>query len=562
MAESISTRYFYHQTYIDKSAQFQKLRDSFDGNEKIKAGGAVYLPVPSGMTDASGNPTAAYTAYKTRSLFYSVPERTIRGLLGIIFRVGAMFKLPDRLKVYEDAVTPEGDSLNESVRRTVMEVLLMGRHGLLLDMPEKADVNSVPYIAHYHAEDITNWKRQFWRNKRVLSRVVLQDFPADQDGEDEARFLELYLDFENLTNGEPTYRVRRWHVGVTRSNNGQVQTITPKEDPIESTPTVRGKPLNYIPFYFVGPYTNKPELEKSPVLDLCDTAIAHYQVGADYRHALFMLAQPTPYIVGDLDKGEVPRKIGATAFWVLPSKVQDLGMLEYSGNGVASLLDALDKYEAMMGALGAKLIHRMTQPETAEATMVKAKDEISVVESTVLSTRDAYRALLMDAAEWIGNNRKAAEFDMDRDFVDIAADPGLLSELFKQLQQGGISPAVFHLNYQRMKIVPVHVSREDEEKAIDEWQEKQAAKAAERQAAAGLPPGGDNEDAGDDGDETSDEDAEEVIQAGNPYKIAKRGGEFVVVKIANGKVMGTHDTLAKAQAQFRALEAAAHKEKA
>lgn len=58
-------------------------------------------------------------------------------------------------------------------------------------------------------------------------------------------------------------------------------------------------------------------------------------------------------------------------------------------------------------------------------------------------------------------------------------------------------------------------------------------------------------------DDEEDEDGE-VVEEGNPWNIQKRGGKYAVVKSINpgkGKVMGTHDSKAKAQAQRRALYA-------
>jgi len=50
----------------------------------------------------------------------------------------------------------------------------------------------------------------------------------------------------------------------------------------------------------------------------------------------------------------------------------------------------------------------------------------------------------------------------------------------------------------------------------------------------------------------------DVVEEGNPWNIQKRGEKFVVVKSIGpnkGRVMGRHDTKAKAQAQRRALYA-------
>lgn len=66
-------------------------------------------------------------------------------------------------------------------------------------------------------------------------------------------------------------------------------------------------------------------------------------------------------------------------------------------------------------------------------------------------------------------------------------------------------------------------------------------------------------------DETYDDSVnlevdEEVVVMSNPYKIAKRGSKYCVVKVHGGKVMGCHLSRARALKQFAALEIAAHKE--
>ena len=40
-----------------------------------------------------------------------------------------------------------------------------------------------------------------------------------------------------------------------------------------------------------------------------------------------------------------------------------------------------------------------------------------------------------------------------------------------------------------------------------------------------------------------------------PWSVKKKGGKFVVAKNENGKIVGTHDTRQKAEAQVRALYA-------
>ncbi len=445
--------YFFAEPYIDKSAQFQKLRDCFDGNEKIKAGGTVYLPRPSGFP-ANTDGDNMYAAYKQRSLYYPVVERTLRALLGIVFRVDPRTELPDALQDLVEAITPEGDSLIESVRTTVLQALHMGRHGLLLDLPVGERTDARPYISHYIAEDITNWRRQVVNAKLMVTRVMLRDMRQDGDANNIHRFRELYLDLSEET---PVYRQKCWKcIGDGKAVKGIMWE--------DITPQISGQPLEYIPFVFVGPYSNKPELEKSPLLDLCDVSIKHYQIGADLYHALYMLSAPTPVLYGG-DAADVPTSIGAGALVHLPETAR-FDFLEYSGAGVGSLQDEREKLEGHMAALGAKLIHRQRQQETAEAVMVKARDEISVVESTVMSVSDAYELLLEWAAQWLGADPEQVSFEMHRDFIERKMDSAMLGALIKaHFDDKAISREVYHLQLQKGEIIPADRTIEEEEAA-------------------------------------------------------------------------------------------------
>lgn len=496
--------YFYSTPYTNKVAEFAKLRDTFAGNERVKDASTVYLPKPAGM------PEDAYTNFKQRALFYPVIERTVRGLLGIIFRVKPVFTLTGPLTAWNESMTPEGDSIMEAFRVAVRENLHMGRCGILVDLPTNAPVNAVPFISMYAAENITAWERRYIDGHRRVTRVMLQE-QGDTDGDDTGRFLELILDVDGE---KPVYRVKKWTVkfapGPMR-NRPEVKPVAVQE----YIPMVNGKPLDYIPFYFINPYDNKPDLSKSPLLDLADANLHHYQLQADYRQTLYMVAQPTPYMIGDVPDDKVPKTIGAAAFWVLPAEVQDIGMLEFSGTGIGAILDALTRTEEYMAALGAKLVHRQKQPETAEAVKTQTRDELSVIESVVCSTIDAFKLAMNDAAKWTGAKGKQ-DVAADTDFAEGRMDPAMLTALFQTMQAGGISREVYHRNLQRGDIIPPNRTLDEELAATEQEAEERQAKADEAMAAQA--------EAGQPGAEDGDVEDEETPPKGKPMgKKAAKG---------------------------------------
>jgi hypothetical protein len=233
-----------------------------------------------------------------------------------------------------------------------------------------------------------------------------------------------------------------------------------------------------------------------------------------------MVAQPTPYMIGDIPDDKVPNKIGAGVFWTLPSEVTDIGMLEFSGAGIGALLDALTRCEEYMAALGAKLVHRQTQPETAEAVKTNSRDELSVIEAVVQSTRDAFKLAINDAAKWVGASAKG-DVAVDTDFAEGRMDPAMLTALFQTMQAGGLSREVYHRNLQRGDIMPPNRTLAEETAAVEQEAAERQAKAQEAMAAQqdAMGTAGDLEDG--DEDEQEGKPAAKPPGKGKPPKAPK-----------------------------------------
>ena len=63
-------------------------------------------------------------------------------------------------------------------------------------------------------------------------------------------------------------------------------------------PERRRESIPFIPFTFFGPGGIDPMPMRPPLIDLVEVNLAHYRVSADHKHALFLTAQPTPWVSG------------------------------------------------------------------------------------------------------------------------------------------------------------------------------------------------------------------------------------------------------------------------
>lgn len=449
----------WHADYASRSSQWTKIRDVIDGEDKVKDQGQTYLPKPSGMADPN-----MYSAYKTRSSFYPVAERTMRGLSGMVFRHEPVLEMPDHMEDMRESLTTDGYSYEVLAEEVVREVMTVGRYGILVDFPVYNSTSLVlPHFATYFAEDIINWEQKFIDGKKVLTRVVLRDDIDNTFGEDTVVYLELIL------NSDGNYEVRRWEAQVT-DTRGQSDIGTGKNFIMTQTaiPTVNGAPLNRIPFIFINTYDMRPDIEKPPFLDLVNVNLGHYRNSADYEHALYLTAQPTPWIAGQLDEAKKPKSIGSGTIWYLPEGSQ-AGFLEFAGAGVESQRQAMLDKEDRMAALGARMIKdSSSRQETAETARLRGRGETSLLTNVVNMSQQGLEKAFRIAAEWVGANPNDITVKLNRDFVETRLSPEEINAIVKAWQGGAISAQTRHENFQKGEIIPPDRTLEDEQDMIEE----------------------------------------------------------------------------------------------
>jgi len=448
-----------HSDYSRRSAQWARIRHALEGQDEIKENGVAYLPSPDGMTPS------AYNAYKERAQFFPVIERTLRGMSGMVFRHPIKAEMPARLEPLKEAATTDGHSLEVMAENVVNEVLSVGRYGILVDYPSgNTTAASIPYLATYTAENITDWKVQLIDGLRTLTRVVLKDdFDSGDDADDVAE-----MRLELLLNADGNYEVRKWvsHDAKKKVGKDETGTFVLVEEPV--VPMVNGKPLQRIPFVFINPYDLRPEVEKPPMLDLVGVNIGHYRNSADYEHSLFLTSQPTPWVSGAINEKNKPTEIGSGAFWILPEGAQ-AGMLEFKGVGLEAMRQAMLDKEARMGALGARMIQDgKNRNEASDTARMRGKGEMSLLTNVVNMAEAGIERALRIAAEWATGRPDEIEVKLNRDWIETKMDPQTLTALVKAWQAGGMSHQTLYENLQSGEIAPVDRSYAEEKDLIEE----------------------------------------------------------------------------------------------
>jgi len=427
-----------HKQYSQMADAWGKMRDVVAGEKTIHDKGEAYLPKLSGQ-DAN-----EYDAYVKRASFYNATQRTVDGLSGMVFRKEPQAEVPESMREMLGDITLDGSGLQSFAESLLDELLVVSRGGILVDFPPSEGVetraqadaeNKRPFLRMYQAETITDWRSALVNNKTMLTQVRLHEVVEELSDKDEFdtvekeqyRVLDLVTMDDAGNEVAPYYRQRIF------------QKVADKWEMIdEITPLMNGGPLDYIPFIFVGPRGTQKEVCKPVLLDLANANLSHYRTVADLEHGAHYTALPTPYVFG-VSEEEAPTAIGPTELWHGQSGDVEVGLLEFTGQGLKALEERRDTKEQHMAALGARMLApEKKQAEAAETMAIRHSGEMSVLASLAQALSRALTESLMIARDWLNLNGEVL-VKLNTDFMPQPMTPDMLNALMNSWQGGGMA---------------------------------------------------------------------------------------------------------------------------
>ena len=444
-----------HRQYNERVGHWNMCRDCASGEDQVKDKTTSYLPMLSGQ---DGN---EYEAYKKRADFYGAFGRTIQGVGGAVFRRLPTVELPTHYEDYADDVTLTDVPFSVFARNVFDEVMTVGRVGVYADMPAEgsADLPMRPYAVMVTAENIINWQsvwsRQFGRY--VLNRVVIKesvDAPVDDYATEEI------LQYRELTLVDGVYNVVIWREAKEIANGDKWV----EHDRV--IPQRLGQPLGRIPFQFLNVTTLNPDTQKPPLLDLAHANLSHYRTSADLEHGRHYTALPTPWVAGFPRDTEL--RIGANIAWVSDDPSAKAGILEFTGQGLGALENAIDQKEKRMAILGARMLE--AQPahvEAAETVRLRQAGEAATVQGIVNASEAALRRLMGWLVYWGGGDHDDATVELNRDVIDTNATPQEITAWTQALQSGAISFDTYYYLLKRSDMTRPDVDAETEKEQIE-----------------------------------------------------------------------------------------------
>lgn len=465
-----------HPDYKAMASTWQLCRDVVGGQKAMHAAAERYLPKLQGETAKD------YAARKARALFFNATYRTVAGLRGMLMRKDPTVKVSSVAKPMLEDVTQSGLSLVDLAAIVAGEALTVGRLGLMVDYPrgptgesltvaQAEALNMRPKMGWYRTEAIINWDTRWVRNKNVLSFVVLAE-TAQVVGKDEfevkseARYRVLDLAQPPAAEGvDPaTVPALAYRVRVFKPT-GKKDEFVLVEGPF--FPLMNGKPLEYIPFVFIGVDNTTPTIEDPPLVDLAYANVSHYQSTADVEHGAHKTALPQPYALGidgnagastadnPAGKAKPTFYIGGSEIWLHPDAAGGFGMLEYTGQGLEAIEKRLERKEAHMAVLGARMLEDQKRGvETAEVAGMHRSGEQATLASQGKTASAGIRQALAWFDEWAGGaGGDSVEFALNDEFMPAGMTPQEMTALVGAWQSGALTSEELFTKFQKGGVI-------------------------------------------------------------------------------------------------------------
>jgi hypothetical protein len=542
-----------HPDYDRVHGAWERVRDAIAGEDAVKSRGSQYLPVPTGMErgnlhrkyeslDAWGE-GEEYAAYKKRAMFYAAAGRTVRAMVGMMLRKPAEVEAPGRVEAALERIMPDGQPFEALAQSVCEELAGVSRVGLFVDAPETATPNPQPYVTVYCAEDIMNWKcavdPETGRERPVL--VVLRETMDEiEDGdvfggetcevrrvlrlgnpfdplnlsaeEEESGELPDDPDQEDLAGwyglspseiGVPLYSQEIWREVKREEGEGNGDREWRLERRI--FPRRQGGMLwGEIPF-LIANGTDLRWTTQAPVVgDLVSTNLAHYRNSADLEHGLHLTALPTPYAVGFQFEERDQLVFGGSAAWVTDNPEAKVGMIEFTGAGLAAIRDEMDRKERLMAVLGSRLLEAdKAGVEAAETVKLRQAGEQSALSAISRTASLLLEGGLKFLAAWVLEDPGSVMVRLNDDFSSAQMSDRQMVALTQMLQAGVISFDTYFHQLQQGEIYPEGRTLDDERSLIEEGLPPALAQALAAPEAEDDSEGEDEAEGGDESEEGS-----------------------------------------------------------
>lgn len=441
--------------------RWDRVRRACAGQAEVKEAKTKFLAKLPGQTPQQ------YDSYILGAVYTNYSGRTLKGLLGMIYRKLPQYKIPTAFEPIWKDLDLQGASAIQVSRNVTTELMVTGGCGVLVeypkapkDLPSKAiqeALNLRPYSALYTRESILDYRIERVNNSAQLVMVKLLEKVSEWD----QNYASKSVDQLRMLILEQEGYLQR----VYRKKAGTGEWLQFGEDII---PTMGGARLPFIPFWPFGTEQNHIKPQKAALEDLAEVNLAHYRTSASYERGCMFTGAPTPMLAGfDLKENEKV-VLGSTTAMCSTNPQAKWGYLEFTGQGLRELASNMQAKEAQMAALGARMLApEKTGVEAEGALKMRSNGESCALADLAVLQSEAFTELLKFMATWLKLDAAEISFKLNTDYLPAAMSAADLLALVKTWQAGAMPLETLFDNLKRGEIVDASQNFEDFKELIE-----------------------------------------------------------------------------------------------
>ena len=212
---------------------------------------------------------------------------------------------------------------------------------------------------------------------------------------------------------------------------------------IAQYPIVAGKPMEYIPFVFIGPDSLSASPAIPPLIEMAEKDVAIYRGEADYRNTLFLQGQDTLTATGV----KLSQKVNTGCGAVLSTKEEKANFkyIGVSSDGLPEQRAALQELKRTTVGMGIDLIEDRYDAESGRALEIRSGLKGASLRTIAKTGAMGLQKALSYAADMVGADPTAVKVAPNDDFSTAnAAAQDIMNLWAAKLDGAPVSAETWH----------------------------------------------------------------------------------------------------------------------
>ena len=403
-------------TVASPNASYQRManfwglvEDLKEGTYKIRSEHRKYLPQLEREVDDS------YDRRLSRSNVVPFMQRIEKMLAGMLVRKPVRLDgVSDLVREQLFDVSLEGDDLNVWLYTTARTVISYGHCGVLVDAPKDGD-KVRPYWVTYEPKNILGWRTEGIDGVRQLTQLRLMEQVVEPDGKYGEKIVKQIRVLE-----PGRFEIHR------KDKKGEYKLHD------EGEMSIKDK----IPFSVA--YSNRVGYyeSRSPLYDIAELNLKHYQIQSDLDNILHISSVPLLAVFGYPNSDEITT--GPSEALSLPPESR-MEYISPSSDSYESQFRRLEDLKDQINTLSlAAVLGQKLVGESAEAKRIDRSQNDSTMMVVAQQMQDLIDNCLKFHSEYLNEPNAGSSF-VNRDFVTARLEPQEIQSLLALFTAGTIS---------------------------------------------------------------------------------------------------------------------------